>query len=420
MRGALISIPRRLALLGLSLLLLGCFIVPPKSAYASGSFDLARDTIASVAPQLPQIFHDIYFVLPVDAQQVTPSDWITIDFPNYTLLNDAAVFLSGAYNNDPSISLSDHTLRITGIVVLPGRGVEVNGLMATNPPQGEANNIRISASDNAEGLNPRNSIVVLPTDSKNLSNATATVQSPLSGLTISGSTSPNGFVTLTSGLSILATAIADNSGNFNFIVTGLNPGNYTFIIFATDSAGRNTAQSSLSLSLLSSLVTSVTGLLLSSTISADKTAIKPGETITISGTAKPNSQITLFVEAPLRSYTTTTNEQGIWSYTISAHDSANLAPGQYQAYTVVQDSDGAQSAISPTISFTVLSPDNSANPPPNCDISHGDLNCNHVTNLVDFSILLFHWNTNHRVADINKDGTVNLVDFSIMMFYFTN
>jgi hypothetical protein len=51
--------------------------------------------------------------------------------------------------------------------------------------------------------------------------------------------------------------------------------------------------------------------------------------------------------------------------------------------------------------------------------SQGDLNCDGFVNLVDFSILLFNWNTASTVADINKDGTVSLPDFSIMLFYWT-
>jgi hypothetical protein len=54
----------------------------------------------------------------------------------------------------------------------------------------------------------------------------------------------------------------------------------------------------------------------------------------------------------------------------------------------------------------------------NCK-STGDLNCDGAVNLVDFSILLFNWNSSAEVADINSDGTVSLPDFSIMLFYWT-
>ena len=48
-----------------------------------------------------------------------------------------------------------------------------------------------------------------------------------------------------------------------------------------------------------------------------------------------------------------------------------------------------------------------------------DLNGDGRVNLVDFSILLFYWDSNNECADQNLDGTVDLIDFSIMMFYWT-
>jgi hypothetical protein len=49
----------------------------------------------------------------------------------------------------------------------------------------------------------------------------------------------------------------------------------------------------------------------------------------------------------------------------------------------------------------------------------GDFNCDGFVNLVDFSILVFNWNTTNSTADINGDGIVSLPDFSVMLFYWT-
>jgi hypothetical protein len=55
--------------------------------------------------------------------------------------------------------------------------------------------------------------------------------------------------------------------------------------------------------------------------------------------------------------------------------------------------------------------------------SNADLNRDGKVNLVDFSILLFWWNTNGGTsdpsADINGDGRVSLTDFSILLFNWT-
>jgi hypothetical protein len=48
-----------------------------------------------------------------------------------------------------------------------------------------------------------------------------------------------------------------------------------------------------------------------------------------------------------------------------------------------------------------------------------DLNNDGKVNLVDFSILLYHWGTDHAIADLNSDGRVNLTDFSILLFNWT-
>lgn len=47
--------------------------------------------------------------------------------------------------------------------------------------------------------------------------------------------------------------------------------------------------------------------------------------------------------------------------------------------------------------------------------SKGDINADNRVNLVDFSILLYHWGTSFVGTDFNTDGKVNLTDFSILL-----
>lgn len=386
----------------------------PMAVRASGGLELARDNVTSLEPGTPNVSHDIYFVLPADSQQIRPTDYILMEFTNYTdIVPPVAVV--GTFNQ-PTITLVGKTVRFTDMVVLPGTGLTFVGGNTTNPQSG-TNQITVKIAADVNGTIVRNQQVIVPTTGGTFATASAIVQSPLSSISITGDTAPNVFVTLSEGAGILGTAGADNQGFFHFSINGLDPGNHTFGIYSTDALGRTTAQTTITLFLLASNVTTASGILLSSTIQLDQTEINAGDPITVSGTAKPNSQINLFVEAPLRAYTATTDSAGNWAYTIPGTETATYTPGQYQVYTVVQDGGGNQSIVSPTLNFRVKSPD-SSNPPPACDIRHGDLNCDTRTNLVDFSILLFHWRTNHRVADINNDGNVNLTDFSIMMFYY--
>jgi hypothetical protein len=308
-------------------------------------------------------------------------------------------------------------VKVTGISALPGTGIEILGITATNPPIGVGWQVVIQIAEDSNGSVVRNQATVVATDAGTFVTVSATISSPLSSILISGYTSPNAFTTLTENNTVVGTTSADGSGAFSFSLSGINPGDHTFRIFSSDSQSRNTSQTVLQLYLLAGNLTTASGIILSSTIQLNKTELNPGETLTIFGSAKPSSQINIFTTSPLRTYTTTSNSAGNWTYTLSGTETQTYVPGEYRTYTIVQDGLGTQSIVSNTLNFTIKSPTNTDDDP--CgDISHGDLNCDGKTNLTDFSILLFHWKTTHRKADINRDGTVNLTDFSIMMFYF--
>jgi hypothetical protein len=384
-------------------------------SHASGGLDLVRDYVYTTAAGEVDVTHDIYFVLPPSAMQIRTTDWIIVDLPNFENVRGNNVFVSGGFGT-PNISQVGKRTRITNLALLPGTGLSIGGIVADNPPAGNQQVI-ITIAEDAAGTVVRNQAITIPIQQGGYVSISATISSPLSSLSISGYTAAAAFITLSEDGSVLATEVADTSGYFQIPLTALIPGPHVYTLFSSDNAGRNTSATILNLFLIESTLTTVTGILLSPTITVDKSEINPGETITISGTAKPTSLVNIFLEAPLQAFSTSTNAAGEWTFTLSGAQSSALSPGQYRFYTNVQDNFGAQSITSPTAIFLVKSPDG-ANPPAACNISTGDLNCDGVTNLVDFSILLFHWQTNHRVADINGDGMVNLTDFSIMMFYF--
>lgn len=65
-------------------------------------------------------------------------------------------------------------------------------------------------------------------------------------------------------------------------------------------------------------------------------------------------------------------------------------------------------------------------PPPKpireVEFSPADVNADGRVDIVDFSILMFHWLTPdglERTSDFNSDGVVNIFDLSIMFFYWT-
>jgi hypothetical protein len=395
--------------------IISALVTTPQRASAN-TLDNVSVKTTTLLPNFASTQIDIFFVLPPNAQQIRPDEYIQIELPNY---RDIALPLSivGGFST-PTASLDGTTIKITNVTLLPGTSMNITGIELTNPSSGQSNEIIVSITEDEAGTQVRNTVTTQPSEGGNQISVTTTIQAPLSALSINGFTSPNSFVILSENGTTISTTIAGGTGAFSFNMTAIVPGAHSYVIFSTDTENRSTTQTSRNYFLLANTLTTVNNILLSPTISISETEIDPGEPITISGKAKPNSTISVFIEGPLRAYSATTNANGEWSYTILGSETALFSPGQYIAYSLVQDGASNQSLVSPTLSFTVTSP-TTDNPPPACDITRGDLNCNGVTNLVDFSILLFHWNTTNRVADINNDSLVNLIDFSIMMFYFT-
>jgi hypothetical protein len=110
------------------------------------------------------------------------------------------------------------------------------------------------------------------------------------------------------------------------------------------------------------------------------------------------------------SATTTANGNGSWTLTLPTNE---LTKGTYEikAQSLVTAKD--LSVMSPIL-YVGIGED------PNPDFkTRSDLTKDGKVNLIDFSILLYHWKTSDPVADINRDGTVNLTDFSILLANWT-
>jgi hypothetical protein len=409
---------RHCALLFCSLMLALSPLALLSHTRAGSGLDYAEDSISNTLPNKTGVQHAVSFTLPIDAQQVRPGDFILIDMPNFVNVTAATSVLGGF--GTPQFGLNGNTVSITNVALLPGSSFQVLGITATNAATPSLFRVTIAIATDSSGTTIRNQASVIA--SGNLYNSisvSASIQSPLSSIDLSGYTSPNSFTTLIQDTSVLGTTSASSTGYFHFSLSGINTGSHTFNIFSSDDLNRTSSQAILNLFLTASTLTSASNIILSPTLSLDKAIVSSGDTLTVSGESLPSAQVTIFTESPLRSYSTTSSSSGAWSYTLPAAEMATYSPGAYRLYSSVQDNGGNQSIFSPTLNFTVNgNVSDSANPQPGCDISHGDLNCDGKTSLADFSILLFYWHTNQHRADINKDGKVDLIDFSIMMFFF--
>ena len=400
----------------LLLIVTGSSLFIPVPVSALGTLDAAKDIINGDQPVVSGITHDITFALPADAQQVTPSDYIFVNLPNFT--NVTAPTSSEGIYGTPIFSVSGTVASMTNVAILPGVGVRIYGITATNPQPNTIPSVIISVASDAAGTVIRNRAYTEASYGGTFITASASVTSLQSSINISGYTAPNAFVTITENGSVAGTSVAAANGFFSFPLNGMDAGSHTYSVSSVDQQNSATSETLISLFLTASTLTSVSNVILSPSFSIDKAMLAPGDVLTLSGMGKPSSQINIFTESPLKSYGTTTNANGIWSFPLSGTETASYNPGQYRGYANIQDAGGNQSIASLTRNFVVTSPADLNNPPPACDISHGNLNCDGVVDLTDFSILLYHFNTNHKVADINSDGVVDLTDFSIMMYYF--
>ncbi|KKQ94647.1 MAG: hypothetical protein UT18_C0009G0058 [candidate division CPR2 bacterium GW2011_GWC2_39_10] len=384
-----------------------------KASAAVQGLNFPRDTINTGNPEA-YAQHLIKFGLPLESLQVSAGDYILIDFPFYSSLTEPT-FLSGSFTGNPVFSVIDKRIRITGIELLPGKTLQINGINAYNPANRDEYDVYIRISSDPDGIVTRNMAQIIATPTDNSVSVSATIMANVGTLKVTGYAAPGLFLTFSENGTIIGTTTGTPTGTFSQIFPGINPVQHTIIIFGTDSVNRTTSPVTIEAFTRVRELTIVSGVLMPPTMSIDKDQITQGESLTISGMGVPGHMIIIYTQpAPDESYQTAPELDGAWSHTIT--DTSSFEIGVHSVWAIDQDIFGGQSLYSRTLDFRVtqaLPP----NPGPPCDIEKGDLSCDLLVNIVDFSILLYYWGTNNGVADINADGSVNLIDFSVMMFY---
>lgn len=229
-----------------------------------------------------------------------------------------------------------------------------------------------------------------------------------------GIASPFGTVAITRDTETPLTVSTVSNAVFDVSLGDEPVGQHVYTISGTDRDGLTLTPLTISLNLTSGSTTVVTGLFLGPSITIDKTAVKLGQFVTVSGNTAPDSSMTVTVNSlHALSFTIFADPSGRWSKLINSTD-VGVGTHTVQARAVSGGTNISQ--FSQTVSFAV-------NPLEQCDGKKtADLNCDGKVNLTDFSILLFFWEqrtpANDR-ADVNHDGQVTIVDFSIMLFQWT-
>ncbi len=237
---------------------------------------------------------------------------------------------------------------------------------------------------------------------------------------VNGFAFPGSKVTLmVDGKAVNTSVSVSSSGAFTTTVGSIARGVYTFGVFATDANNVKSSTFSTTFTVSGSRESTLSNIHLMPTIKVTPDPVDIGSQVTFTGYAIANSTVTVETSqnkgGGLHTLTATSDSGGRWSASVSTSGFAK------DTWKVRAKSDQVVGGLSSNFSqytfygvggaATALSGNNS------------DLNRDGKVNLIDFSILLFHWNTDggtsNPPADINRDGKVNLTDFSILIFNWT-
>src|SRR3989338_2429705 len=226
-------------------------------------------------------------------------------------------------------------------------------------------------------------------------------------LAVKGYAYPDAGITVLKNRGVIATLLADKKGIFEKTIT-TDAGLATIGVWAKDASGRNSSTSSITIVLQPNTKTTISDIVVSPTISADRNKIRQGKVLKISGSTFPKSLVRLFnnfaasqVLAPVKA-----DQNGLWAYILETKE---LQFGEYSLRTNSQLQDvGLLSTFSDNLNFEIAEGGNIA-----------DLNGDNKVDIVDLSILLYNWHkqvTQNHPADLNGDKTIDLNDFSILMY----
>jgi len=229
---------------------------------------------------------------------------------------------------------------------------------------------------------------------------------------LKGKAYPFSDITILKDGSIAASTIADSQANFSVQITNITAGTYTFGIWAEDSKGNKSITFSFTTSVSTGTITTIGGIFLPPTIGVDKTSVARGDNINFVGQTAPKSVVSVHINSEHEIVKKlNADASGLWSL---AFDTTPLDEGSHTSKSKATSPDGLLSSFSKVISFLV-----GRGVPVGRPCANGDLNADGKVNLIDFSIMLFHWQGVNDCADQNGDGIVNITDFSILLFWWT-
>lgn len=208
-----------------------------------------------------------------------------------------------------------------------------------------------------------------------------------------------------------ASTRAGSNAKFEVTLNNIIVGLRTIGFFATDLNGRKSITVNFNSTVNAGTTVILTDVLLPTTIDVSAVQLNKGEILRIFGQTAPQASVDIHVQS--KEVVTKTIADSAGAYAIR-FDTAKLTEDEH----ITKSRATIFSLISPfsrVIQFIVGRGIK--------QLKTADLNKDGRVNIIDFSILLYWWNTTNTkgldLADINGDRRVNIIDFSVMLFQWT-
>ena len=210
-----------------------------------------------------------------------------------------------------------------------------------------------------------------------------------------------------------ATVLADQNGNFSVTLPEFYDASILYSLTAEDVLGNRSLLINYPLVVKVGFVTHLSGVRFAPTIVTDKTEVKSGDYLTVSGYALPSQNMTIIVDgAAKREFSLVSNVDGTYKIVLPL---SLLPKGEYTVSVSYLNDDRFSKLVKFIIGeLNILNTDILLNIP-------GDCNTDKIINLIDFSVLAFWYGKDNPpvCVDTNSDKKIDLIDFSILAFYWT-
>lgn len=234
---------------------------------------------------------------------------------------------------------------------------------------------------------------------------------------------PIGDITITRDGIAVQTVPTSSDAAFDVTIADQPVGQHLFTVTGHDRDGGGLTALSFALNLTTGSASFVSGIFLGPSITINKTTVKLGQLVTVSGHTAPDSTLTVLVDAlHALNLITTADGAGRWSAAINTRE---VGLGRHAVKARAVSGGSLTSEYSRALNFIVISagpsPKNGSTPGP-VVISPADLNHDGHVNIIDFSIFLYYWLQQNPInidVDLNHDSFVNMADFSIILFQWT-